>query len=231
MLIFLFLCGSSRNKVSNVVYFILFYYYFNKMKIVELEYIWINKQQKQNKVTTSELALEYMISSALSTTTGSFSWYSLFFLVAEPCISFTTLFSIQQLSERERIKEEEEAYAAMHKKTHIGEIGRGKTKMGGPENFLNESSSDGLVSFTVPSSSHTIIRSRTWPWHPEAEKETEYSVSWRETTPKLNNKRATCAFCFCFPSTFQKGWRDTGSFNTTRQNSESCRVIIMIGWV
>lgn len=39
-------------------------------------------------------------------------------------------------------------------------------KEGGPENFLNDSSSYGLMSFTVPSTSHAIIRPRAWPAHP-----------------------------------------------------------------
>jgi hypothetical protein len=38
---------------------------------------------KKEKALTSELAFEYIISSAFRTTTGSFSCHSLFFLVVE----------------------------------------------------------------------------------------------------------------------------------------------------
>jgi hypothetical protein len=49
------------------------------------------KKEKENLFKTSELALEYMISSAFNTTTGNFSCHSLFFLVAALCASIASL--------------------------------------------------------------------------------------------------------------------------------------------
>jgi len=65
---------------------------------------------------TSELALEYMISSALRTTAGSFSWHSLFFMVAGLWASTTTL--IKHMA-RNRVR-------GMHNREKRGEKKKGK---------------------------------------------------------------------------------------------------------
>lgn len=54
-----------------------------------------NQRAREDNEQTSELALEYIISSALKTTIGSFICHSLFFLVAVLCLSYTNL--IKQL--------------------------------------------------------------------------------------------------------------------------------------
>lgn len=104
-----------------------------------------------NERKTSELALEYMISSALRTTTGSFSCHSLFFLVAGLWASLTTLIKHMACN---RVR-------GMHKREKKWGWG-GDEKNPKPENLLNDGTSHGLVALAVPSPSHALVR--PWPW-------------------------------------------------------------------
>lgn len=57
-----------------------------------------------------------------------------------------------------------------NKKTETGYSNRERKEQDPkPENLLNDRTSHGLVPFAVPCSPHTLIRSRTWPWHLEME--------------------------------------------------------------
>lgn len=51
----------------------------------------LNRERGEKRRLTSELALEYIISSALKTTIGSFICHSAFFLVTALCLSCTAL--------------------------------------------------------------------------------------------------------------------------------------------
>lgn len=104
---------------------------------------------------TSELALEYMISSALKTTTGSFSCHSVFFLVDWLWISQTILQQRNKWAEesRERTHAHTDGYKMIEREERR------------PENLLDEQTPHGLVCVAMPSSSDTVVRSWPWPRH------------------------------------------------------------------
>lgn len=56
----------------------------------------VGRIRRRGQKRTSELALEYIISSALRTTKGSFSCHSLFLRVSGLCTSFATLIEIRE---------------------------------------------------------------------------------------------------------------------------------------
>ena len=95
-----------------------------------------------------------MISSALRTTTGSFSCHSLFFLVAGLWASLTTLIKHMACN---RVR-------GMHKREKKWGWG-GDEKNPKPENLLNDGTSHGLVALAVPSPSHALVRPWPWAWH------------------------------------------------------------------
>lgn len=72
----------------------------------------------------------------------------------------------------------------------------------GPENFLNERTSDGMVSITVPSFPNTLIRPWTWSRHPHYflshRKEKSFVFLEEKQTPNSLYEELGSFFCFGF---------------------------------
>ncbi|KAL5975876.1 hypothetical protein ACLOJK_020204 [Asimina triloba] len=125
----------------------------------------------RNRKRTSELALEYMISSAFKTTRGSFSCHSLFFFVEALWTSFTTL--IKHMGKNSRSDSKREGSRIHEEKTKIwGGCGarqgggrRDENRSRPPEDLSNERASHGLVPVAVPRAPNAFIRSVPRLWH------------------------------------------------------------------
>ena len=88
------------------------------------------------------------------------------------------------------------AHRKLNMYAYIGRDGNG------PENFLNERTSDGLVSITVPSLPNTLIRPWTWSRHPHYflshRKEKSFVLLEEKKTPNSLYQKLGSFFCFGF---------------------------------